>query len=186
MNKNRLTKPYEDEIQKFANNFTQVDNKHAFENFSINKINNLEECKKCEYAVHTNADCIRSMTDMQECKLMLYEAFPGSFVNDRGEFIVHPRTNQYFCLQNCKTPLDIECKLLEWLSRAACITVPYLQEWRNRKFHEFMRNGINDFLDTDFSEDDFDKIYTALGNAINHEKTIEFIESGYDFALLEV
>jgi hypothetical protein len=125
------------------------------------------------------------MTAMQECTLALFEAFPGSFINDRGEFIAHPRTNQYFCLQNCETPLDIECKLLEWFSRPAHKTAPYSQEWRNRKFREFMRNGVNAFLDTGFSEDDFEKIYCALGNAINHEKTVKFVESGYDFGLLE-
>ena len=36
---------------------------------------------------------------------------------------------------------DIEAKVLEWLSRAAFKTAPYSQEWRNRRFHEFMLSG---------------------------------------------
>lgn len=128
---------------------------------------------------------LKQMEDMQECRLKLLEAFPGSFINERDEFIAHPRTNQYICLGGCKTPLDIECKVLEWFSRPACKTAPYSQKWRNRKFHEFIRNGVNDFLDTGFSEQEMLDIYGALGNAINHEKTIRFVESGYDFAVLE-
>ena len=48
-----------------------------------------------------------------------------------------------------------------------------------------MRNGVNAFLDTGFSEDEMRTIYQHLGNAINHEKTILFIENGYDFAVLQ-
>lgn len=124
------------------------------------------------------------MNDIQECVQVLLQSFPGSYVNDRNEFIAHPRTNQYIVLSNCETPLDIECKVLEWLSRPAHKTAPYSQEWRNRELHEFMLNGINAFLDTGFSEEDISKIYEALGNRINHEKTIRFIESGYDFKII--
>lgn len=124
------------------------------------------------------------MNDIQECVQVLLQSFPGSYVNDRNEFIAHPRTNQYIVLSNCETPLDIECKVLEWLSRPAHKTAPYSQEWKNRELHEFMLNGINAFLDTGFSEEDISKIYEALGNRINHEKTIRFIESGYDFKII--
>lgn len=124
------------------------------------------------------------MNDMQECVKALLQSFPGSYINNRYEFIAHPRTNQYIVLSNCETPLDIECKVLEWLSRPAHKTAPYSQEWRNRELHEFMLNGINAFLDTGFSEEDISKIYEALGNRINHEKTIRFIESGYDFKII--
>lgn len=48
-----------------------------------------------------------------------------------------------------------------------------------------MLNGINAFLDTKFTESDMAKIYCALGNAINHEKTVRFVESDYDFEVLK-
>lgn len=124
------------------------------------------------------------MNDMQECREALLKSFPGSFINENDEFIAHPRTNQYIILRDCAMPIDIECKVLEWFSRPAHKTAPYSQEWRNRKFHEFMRNGVNAFLDTRFSEMEMGTIYCALGNAIDHERTICFIESGYDFSKL--
>jgi hypothetical protein len=38
-----------------------------------------------------------------------------------------------------------------------------------------MLNGINQFLGTSFTHDDMELIYTYLGNAIKHDKTVEFI-----------
>lgn len=96
--------------------------------------------------------------DVEEARAKLLECFPGSFIRDSDdvgyEFIAHPRTNQSFILEDCHYVEDIEAKMLEWLSRAAFKTAPYSQEWRNRRFHEFMLSGVNAFLDTDFSEED--------------------------------
>ena len=47
-----------------------------------------------------------------------------------------------------------------------------------------MLDGINMFLNTDFSKEDIDLIYTYLGNACNHNRTLEFVRSGYDMELL--
>lgn len=60
----------------------------------------------------------------------------------------------------------------------------YATNWRNERYHKKMQNCINDFLGTNFSEEDFETIYVVLGNAINHEKTMEFIKSGYNFKVL--
>lgn len=122
---------------------------------------------------------------MKEAREMLLECFPGSFVNSRDEFIAHPRTNQYFILRDCKTPEDIEAKVLEWLSRASFKSRPYSQEWRNRRFHADMRFAVNAYLDTDFSEDDMGIIYTYLGNAINHGLTLDFIDHCMDIDWLK-
>lgn len=118
----------------------------------------------------------QNAADMKEARAKLLECFPGSFINARDEFIAHPRTNQYFLLGNCQTVEDIEAKVLEWLSRPAFKTQPYSQEWRNRRFHEFMLAGVNAFLDTDFSEDDMELIYTYMGNGIRHGLMMEFID----------
>ena len=126
-----------------------------------------------------------SNNDLEEAKQALLNSFPNSFINEHNEFIAERRSNQYFLLNDCNSPRDIECKVLEWLSRPASKGQPYSQEWRNRKFREFMLNGINAFLDTGFSEDEMRTIYQHLGNAINHDKTILFIESGYDFHSLQ-
>lgn len=100
------------------------------------------------------------MENEREC---LLQAFPGSFINSRDEFIAHPRTNQYFILSDCKAPEDVKAKVLEWLSRPSCKTQPYSQEWRNRKFHTDIRFSVNAYLDTDFSQEDMELIYNWLG-----------------------
>lgn len=115
----------------------------------------------------------------------LMDCFPGSIINGSGEFIAHIKANEYFILHNCETKIDVKCKVLEWLSRAAYKTEPYNTKKSNDTFHKFMLDGINRFLQTDFTPEDICEIYTCLGNAINHKKTIRFIESGYDLAILQ-
>lgn len=114
----------------------------------------------------------------------LMNCFPNSMINQNGEFIAHIRTNQYFILRDCKTEKDIKCKVLEWLSRSGCKTIPYRKDKKNKEFQKFMRDGINQFLGTGFSEEDMYEIYTYLGNACNHKKTVKFIDSGYDMSVL--
>ena len=116
------------------------------------------------------------MTDIEKSIAKLQRCFPGSYITDRNELIIHPRTNQYIILENIGTEDAIKAKVLEWLSRAAFKTAPYSQEWRNRKFHKYMRDGINAFLDTDFSEDDMELIYTCMGLACDHWLTLMFID----------
>lgn len=114
----------------------------------------------------------------------LMGAFPESFINHNGEFIAHRESNTYFILRSCETETDVKCKVLEWLSRAAYKTAPF-KERKNRAFHKFMLDGINEFLGTAFSGGDMEQIYTYLGNAVDHEKTIQLIESGYDMGALK-
>ena len=115
----------------------------------------------------------------------LSKAFPGGFLNGQGEFIAHKKANEYFRLTDCETELDVKCKVLEWLSRAAYKTAPFRRALDNTALHIFMLNGINDFLETRFSVEDIEEIYTHLGNRVNHKKTVRFVESGYDMAVLK-
>ena len=57
--------------------------------------------------------------------------FPRSFINPNGEFIAHPIANQYFILRDCKSELDVKCKVLEWFSRGAYKTEPYGTKKKN-------------------------------------------------------
>ena len=115
----------------------------------------------------------------------LMGCFPRSFLNQHGEFIAHDKANAYFILHNCETELDVKCKVLEWFSRDAFKTEPFGTKRKNDEFHKFMLDGINKFLETSFTEDDMEQIYIYLGNACRHEKTIKFVCSGYDFAVLK-
>lgn len=114
----------------------------------------------------------------------LMNCFQGSFINQHSEFIAHDKANEYFRLSDCESEFDIKCKMLEWFSRGAFKTEPYRSTIKNKEFHNFMLNGINKFLDTNFTESDMDLIYTYLGNRCNHDLTVKFIESGYDMSVL--
>lgn len=114
----------------------------------------------------------------------LASAFPDSWINGALEFIAHTRANEYFRLEDCETELDVQCKVLEWLSRGAHKTCPFNSDRKNENFHAFMLDGINKFLGTDFTEEDISLIYDRLGNRVRHDLTVKFINSGYDMSLL--
>lgn len=121
----------------------------------------------------------------QIIRLRLLADFDGSFFNERDEFIAHRYSNTYFIFSNCESEEDVNCKVLEWLSRPASKGIPYSQDWRNKKFRAFMLDGINMFLHTEFDENDIEIIYTYLGNACNHSRTLEFVRSGYDMSVFD-
>ena len=122
--------------------------------------------------------------DKFEMALKIMRSFPGSFFIYNGEFIAHKKSNTYLVFANCETLKDLQCKVLEWFSRAAYKTEPYYSTSANAKFHRFMLDGVNDFLGTAFTFDDMELIYTYLGNACNHALTVKFVESGYDMDIL--
>lgn len=114
----------------------------------------------------------------------LMRCFPNSFINHNGEFIAHRQANEYFRLDNCCDEIDVKCKVLEWFSRGAHKTERFNSKRKNDEYHGFMLNGINQYLNTNFSEADIALVYDRLGNCINHKLTVKFVESGYDMELL--
>lgn len=116
----------------------------------------------------------------------LFGAFPNGIMNRHLEFIAdpHPRVGSCFRLDDCETREDVTAKVLEWLSREAYKSQHFNSKRRNREVHAYHLQGINAFCGTSFTEDDIEKIYTYLGNRVNHQKTLEFIRSGYDLAVL--
>jgi hypothetical protein len=151
------------------------------------------DCEKCLNSEFYDGDklrcklkeCSPSYEDMAETIQFLLSSFQNSFINDKYEFIADNFSNQYFLLRDCKYPEDIECKVLEWLSRAASEGHPYKLERKNKEYRNRMLRGINSFLETGFSEDEMSEIYSYLGNACNHIKTLEFIKSNYDMNVLK-
>lgn len=114
----------------------------------------------------------------------LMKSFPRSFVNSHGDFIAHLEANEYFILSTCSTDLEVKCKVLEWLSRAAYKTQPFRTKKKNDQFNKFMLDGINTFLGTNFSVEEIGLIYQELGNQVNRRLTTAFIHGGYDINLL--
>lgn len=115
----------------------------------------------------------------------LMQSFSGSFINGINEIILYPETNLYFRLDDVNSEFDVKCKLLEWCSRDAYKTKPYDNELKNKVYHEEIMDNINNYLNTNFTKEKMELIYTKLGNAINHNLTIKFVESGYDTKILE-
>lgn len=115
----------------------------------------------------------------------LMQCFDGSFVNQHGEFIAHNKANEYFGIKNCKDELEAKCKCLEWFSRGASKTEPFGSKKKNQEFQAFMLNGINSFLGTNFSTADMRIIYQELGNGVDRDLSIKFINGGYDLSLLK-
>ena len=117
----------------------------------------------------------------------LLRAFPNSLINGQLEFVAdrNPRVNSYCRLDNCASEEDVKVKVLEWLSRDAYKSMHYHTEKRNGDVHEYHRQGINSFLGTAFTPEDMAIIYQRLGNAVRHQKTLEFIRSGYDMEVLK-
>ena len=105
-------------------------------------------------------------------------AFPKAYVTMNFELILVPRTNTYINLNHCSTPDEFKAEVIEGVSRFAfkAFTKPL------RKEH---LDGINKLLDTKFTPEDMEYIYTNLGNGINHELCMKFVKSGYDLKVIE-
>jgi hypothetical protein len=115
----------------------------------------------------------------------LLELFPNSFINEDQEFIAVPSTNLYFLLGNVSSPLELKCKVLEWFSRDAFKSMCFRNKGRNKEYQDNIRSKINEFLGTDFTRDDMELIYTYLGNNINRDLCIKFIESDYNLQVIK-
>lgn len=135
--------------------------------------------------------------------------FEDSFLNDELEFIaihnIHLQAiygeriiiedkcfkvpkkayfvNLYFLTTNITTKNEVKAKVLEYFSRA-CYKTMYASEQVDFLIHIYILDCVNEYLHTDFNEDDIELIYTYLGNGINRELTLKFIESGYDLNII--
>ena len=112
------------------------------------------------------------------------KCFPKSYITQYGDLILSVKGNVYFKAEDCNTQKDIICKLLEWCSRPLAKGEPYRQEKRNKEWRESLLSGYNEYLGTQFTQEDMYWIYEKLGNAVNHELTLKFITSGYDLKLV--
>ena len=122
--------------------------------------------------------------DKYEEMKKLMRCFPNSFINYQGEFIAHSFANIYFRFDVCETEEDVKFKILSWFSRAEFKSEPYRTKKKNDEFHEFMLKGINEYLQTEFSEEDMEDIYTYFGNECNAKQCRDFIRHGYNMYIL--
>ena len=109
--------------------------------------------------------------------------YEGTFDYDGPEFapkkytkIVKNNHDKFFKYETDETLIY---KVLEWLSRAA-------HKEGGKESRKWYLEGINKFLGTRFNDDEIGEIYTYLGNNVNRELCIEFVESGYDVSMLPI
>ena len=116
-------------------------------------------------------------------------AFPQSFVNMQNELIFSLRTDSGFSLKDVTDETQLKAKILEWLTRTAIKAISP----KERKLHF---EGINKLLGTNFTLEEMTDIYndcygeaknpeTYLGNGINHDLCVKFVESGYDMTMIQ-
>lgn len=104
-------------------------------------------------------------------------AFPAAFVNMYNELILIPKANTYIMLNQVRDERDFKAAVLEDCSRNAFKAC-------SRKLQDEHLDGINKLLDTKFTRDDMELIYTYLGNGIQHDLCLRFVASGYDLEVL--
>ncbi len=112
------------------------------------------------------------------------QCFPESYITKFGEVVLSNKGNVYFTALYCKDKTAIICKLLEWCSRPIAKGEPYARKDSNEKWRRTLLDGYNKYLGTEFTQEDMCWIYDKLGNAVDHELTIKFIESGYNLELV--
>lgn len=104
-------------------------------------------------------------------------AFPAAFVNMYNELILIPKANTYIMLNQVRDERDFKAAVLEDCSRNAF-------KGRSRKLQDEHLDGINKLLDTKFTRDDMELIYTYLGNGIQHDLCLRFVVGGYDLEII--
>lgn len=133
------------------------------------------------YKKQRDAATDRILSEMYDVKVMINRAlgiFPKSFINSSNEIILEPRNNVYFRLEDCYTALDFKCKMFAWVSRP-------IAKGLNKYWWPKVLKSFNEFMETTFTKDEMHLIYDRLGNDVNRELTVKFIDSGYDLKLLQ-
>lgn len=115
----------------------------------------------------------------------LMRIFRGSFINSEQELIILPKENVWFRLDNVDSKVDLKRKVISWVSRSTCNASPYSQGWRNLKYHKDVMQKLNEYLDVNFNNIQWNYIYIKLGNDINEELMLEFIASDLDFDIFD-
>lgn len=127
----------------------------------------------------------RTDDDLTNYIYKIMNIFYGSFINRNKELILIPKTNLYFYLGDVNTVDEVKYKLLEWCSRSSFKAMPYRYAKKNKEYQDNVLRKVNECLDTEFTREQMELIYTKLGNCINHELTMKFVSSGYDMKQLE-
>lgn len=115
----------------------------------------------------------------------LMNVFDNSFINRLNELILIPKTNLYICLDDVHNETELKYQIIEFCSRDASKAMPYKAKYRNGKYQNEVRDKINKYLNTNFTANEMELIYSKLGNRVNHKLTIKFVNNNYDLNILK-
>lgn len=119
-------------------------------------------------------------------KIML--AFPRSRIEYYvyGGFLIYldEKNRLWFSLEKIESDIELKRRFISVVSRCYK-SEPYRNSKRNIEWQQKHMVAFNKVLGTNFTEDDFEYIYTYLGNGCNKPIAIKFIESGYDLNVLK-
>ena len=115
----------------------------------------------------------------------LLRAFPNSYINHNCEFIASNTGNQYFSLDRIHSLSVLQQRVISSLSRGACKAEPRSTKKKNNEFHTFMLNGINTFLETEFTHEDMERIYTQFGNGLNSLYCFGFVNDNFNMNIID-
>lgn len=110
------------------------------------------------------------------------KSFSGSFINSDEELIL-VRESNLFIKRIDVDDLAIKAALLEQCSRDACISEPL--ECGNAAYQDRVRTNLNEIFGMDWNRKEMRLIYRRLGNSVDHQLTLDFIESNYDLTILD-
>lgn len=101
-----------------------------------------------------------------------------SFINNNFELILELIRNIYINLDMYNTKKELQMNILEWKSRP-CI------KGDDDKYLDDFREKFNKYFGKNFTFEQIELIYQRLGNGVNHELCEKFLDSNFDFKILE-
>lgn len=113
---------------------------------------------------------------IKEILSKVHGLFPGCFITMRNELIFHRKHNIYFGLNKVKNEFDFEVKVVQCLSRDCC------KGGLSLKAQKEFRSSVNKLLNVDFSQNDWDNIYTYCNSK---SLMAEFVLSGYNLDVIK-
>lgn len=136
------------------------------------------------YARYPNWDVEVDDENLQRALERLKKNFPLSFINESNELILLPAKNVYLNLNRIKTFEDLCCRVICSLSREIANSNYYSREGKNIWYRQDMQERIENSIGYSLTTDDWEYIYTFLGNDLRPDLTREFVELDFDMDYL--
>lgn len=102
-----------------------------------------------------------------------------SFINNNFELILELRRNIYIILSMYSTVKELKMNMLAWKSRP-CI------KGDDDKYLDDFRKKFNKYFGKEWTVEEIELIYQRLGNGVNPKLCEKFLDSNFDFKLLEM